>query len=374
MRTKGISVLFFVMILILVSCGKTAVAEVSWQEQYDLGVRYLSEGSYEEAILAFTAAIEIDPKQAPAYVGLADAHLGKGNLNEARETLEHALELVDDRESIEEKLLGLANILVENVDGHTNSSGGTLFSLREGFVAYTDLSNDEQHFISDIAEAVIKGDKESLLSAAQLGESIVENHVVTKALGDICLYTYWGGYKIGLAIKDMGNFQDDAFSESYWSIELRPENGTGYYATVLDATLKDGYDLPSTAAGYISMQDTVITQCNCSDWKWNGDYYSEELSNTYQLIDGQYRRGTNVTVEQGAMLESLRNGEFVRNWTYSYDYGDPNYNTSGENSRTVIYENGELVDGGINFGKHTIDDWGYGWELTDQAFIDRLYW
>ena len=44
----------------LSACG--AGTEKKWQEQYDLGVRYLSEGNYEEAVIAFTAAIEIDPK------------------------------------------------------------------------------------------------------------------------------------------------------------------------------------------------------------------------------------------------------------------------------------------------------------------------
>ena len=39
----------------------------TWQSRYDLGVRYLSDGRYEEAILAFTAAIEIDPKN-PKYL------------------------------------------------------------------------------------------------------------------------------------------------------------------------------------------------------------------------------------------------------------------------------------------------------------------
>lgn len=53
----------------------------TWQEQYDLGVRYLSEGNYEEAIIAFTAAIEIDPKQAPAYLGRGDAHSGVAKLS-----------------------------------------------------------------------------------------------------------------------------------------------------------------------------------------------------------------------------------------------------------------------------------------------------
>ena len=54
----------------------------TWQEQYDLGVRYLSEGNYKEAIIAFTAAIEIDPKQAPAYVGRGDAYVGVGRMGE----------------------------------------------------------------------------------------------------------------------------------------------------------------------------------------------------------------------------------------------------------------------------------------------------
>ena len=46
----------------------------TWQSRYDLGVRYLSDGNYEEAILAFTAAIEIDPKNAQAYEQRGDAY------------------------------------------------------------------------------------------------------------------------------------------------------------------------------------------------------------------------------------------------------------------------------------------------------------
>lgn len=87
--------LFLVLMLPLVSCGQST--EAQWQEQYDLGVRYLSEGKYEEAIIAFTAAIEIDPKQAPAYVGRGDAYVASGetdeNLAAARADYENAIEL-----------------------------------------------------------------------------------------------------------------------------------------------------------------------------------------------------------------------------------------------------------------------------------------
>ncbi len=47
---------------------------LTWQEQYDLGIRLLEEGNYEEAILAFTAAIEIDPRQGAVYAARGDAY------------------------------------------------------------------------------------------------------------------------------------------------------------------------------------------------------------------------------------------------------------------------------------------------------------
>ena len=86
------STLLLVVLLILSACSKpappSATPEISaWQEQYDLGMRYLSEGKYEEAILAFTAAIEIDPKQVPAYQGAADVYLALGETDKAVELL-----------------------------------------------------------------------------------------------------------------------------------------------------------------------------------------------------------------------------------------------------------------------------------------------
>lgn len=72
-------------------------AQARWQEQYDLGMRYLNEGKYEEAILAFEAAIKIDPKNPAAYLGAGDAHLAAAALAEdeqiKREHLEKALEM-----------------------------------------------------------------------------------------------------------------------------------------------------------------------------------------------------------------------------------------------------------------------------------------
>ena len=57
---------------------------MTWQEQYDFGIRYLSEGNYQEAILAFTAAIEIDPMHPDPYIGLYEAYVAIGDYESAQ--------------------------------------------------------------------------------------------------------------------------------------------------------------------------------------------------------------------------------------------------------------------------------------------------
>lgn len=103
----------------------------SWQEQYDLGVRYLSEGNYQEAILAFTAAIEIDPKRAPAYVGRGDAYVRSGetekNLAVARTDYERAIEL---DETLLDAYLKLAEVYQKQGDEEAAKQ-----ILQQGFAA-----------------------------------------------------------------------------------------------------------------------------------------------------------------------------------------------------------------------------------------------
>ena len=101
-----------VMLLSLAGCAKAPAAAdadetPTWQTQYDLGVRYLSEGKYEEAILAFNAAIEIDPKNPDAYFGRAQAYLALdgSDSNRARDDLQTARGLGLDSNELHERLL-----------------------------------------------------------------------------------------------------------------------------------------------------------------------------------------------------------------------------------------------------------------------------
>lgn len=100
MRRTVSLLLALVLLLTLGGCGKKDRG-AAWQEQYDLGVRYLSDGNYEEAIIAFTAAIEIDPKNADGYIGMAKAHIAMGDIDAALAVLSQGLNECDNPNAID---------------------------------------------------------------------------------------------------------------------------------------------------------------------------------------------------------------------------------------------------------------------------------
>lgn len=100
-------------VMLLSGCGGETR---TWQEQYDLGIRYLRDGNYEEAILAFEAAIEIDPKRADAYIGLAAVYVQQGDYEQAEETLERGLSESDDPTKIRRRLEELDELKPDKPD------------------------------------------------------------------------------------------------------------------------------------------------------------------------------------------------------------------------------------------------------------------
>lgn len=88
-----------ILILGLCACTKNTAA---WQDQYNLGLRYLSEGNYNEAIIAFTAAIEIDPQISTVYIGRGDAYFALGTEDYIAFAIEDYNTVIDmDRKNVD---------------------------------------------------------------------------------------------------------------------------------------------------------------------------------------------------------------------------------------------------------------------------------
>ena len=98
----------------LLGAAGCAYAKDDWQEQYDLGMRYLSEGNYEEAVLAFSAAIDIDSNRPEAYMGRAEAYEAIGDHEKALKDYKRAQRVA--RQNEDEDLVDELDILIEELE------------------------------------------------------------------------------------------------------------------------------------------------------------------------------------------------------------------------------------------------------------------
>ena len=94
----------------------------------DTGVKYLMDGKYEEAILAFNKAIEIEEKSTEARVYLAKGYVGNNEHDKAIEVLEEAQNLDITNEELLKEILEILNeidsdIAYEFLDRFINTIG-----------------------------------------------------------------------------------------------------------------------------------------------------------------------------------------------------------------------------------------------------------
>lgn len=120
--------------------AKTVKAEnlkKAFAEQISLGERYLLEQKYEEAIIAFNLAIEIDPKSVDSYLKLSEAYSGIGDYESAASALEKGYELTQDSRLAEamEKyrfLAGYGEVLSHLTDLMAQSDRNAVWDYQKG--------------------------------------------------------------------------------------------------------------------------------------------------------------------------------------------------------------------------------------------------
>lgn len=112
-------------------------------EQLALGDNYLLEMDYANALLAFEAAIAIDPLCAEAYIGAAEAHIGLGDLSGARDVLRQGLDAIGDDSRLVDMLGELSPQLTAS-----HQSG----DFEEAFALTLEASAGEIYYTTDGAE------------------------------------------------------------------------------------------------------------------------------------------------------------------------------------------------------------------------------
>lgn len=141
-------------------------------EQISLGEKYLSEENYDEAIIAFKKAIDIQPNNPELYIKLADAYTAKGDTDNAVKALEDGYEKTGD-ESIKKKLDELqVKIKYEKF-------------VKEGQTALSNKNYDEAVKSFESAIELKPNEAEPYLSASDgyIGKEDIDNAVKTLEKG-----------------------------------------------------------------------------------------------------------------------------------------------------------------------------------------------
>jgi len=282
----------FISIIMLMSVAACSKNVGTWQEHYDLGMRYLSEGNYKEAIITFNVAIEIDEKQVDAYIGLADAYIAQGDTEKAIEALEKGYK-VTKSDVLNEKIM----------DVSLNEYGATKFELRKFFKDYESITEEEKKLLDDAISLAETGDCYGLVELLRHGR---DNYGYSYLAGGTPVKNYFlstikDGQKIDLRMYTNGH-STRGNEYDYVVLEIRSENEDGNY-----------YEASAGDDGY---EKLLSMSCQCVDWQWNGEVTGIET----EIVPDKHFEGESDLHEisqKGFMKDNLREGLTSEIWEHS---------------------------------------------------------
>ena len=140
MKPKRFLSVLCVALLLLIGCSNSK----KQLEQYDLGIRFLNEANYEEAILAFKSSIEIDPYAVKPYAALASTYLLAGEYDNVSDVWSDAAANTDD--SVLQDIFESQGILYDDIRENFGQGGQNLWITGLTFDKETFLSGAETEF------------------------------------------------------------------------------------------------------------------------------------------------------------------------------------------------------------------------------------
>ncbi len=159
-----------------------------YAKQMDLGSRYLAEQNYQEAIIAFGKAIEIDPKQAEAYLKLGEAYSGIDEYEKAEAILAQGYDITKDER-------------IAKLQARFESKRQMIKPTEENLPEVTEeiMTKGEDNVVID-EDAIYKGilDKYYLAVSQHWNRQLLSD----EGLCDLCSY-YEGLSQIGYAFIDL---------------------------------------------------------------------------------------------------------------------------------------------------------------------------
>ena len=264
-RFYRITAVFMSILFLLAGCAKSAAEQL--KEQLELGQNYLLEMNYEGAVVAFSKAIELDPKSWEAYEGLTNVYIAQGQYDEAYVVFSQAEETVTDENALEELRTEIPRKITETL--LTGWSGGDDWQT----VYDSIVSEENEEMLLGLTEPVIVADEDGQGMGIYISSS-----------GNICLYigSYEDGMRSGYGIMGFDLGMERGFGQHFkvmyegqWANDY--PNGEGLYTNLF--------------LGEDGLEEVYIQGTYMDGWE-NGQmtrtdvYEGEASTETYTAVDG----------------------------------------------------------------------------------------
>ena len=325
---KKFNVFFVVLTLILglAACGSNAGA---WQEHYDLGTKYLNEGKYEEAVLEFTKAIDIDPKSAPAYVGRGDAYVGLAeNASDGAKAGEYYSKALTDYEKASELGDKSAQSKADSIQGIIGKNSAELKEL------YDCMASGN----TDGAVELMRGEKYINLSS-----SIADGYLMYRGSSGKTLaaypdnYYYYGDFSGGVrsgngiwicAVYGEDSRFDRRIYDGQWANDL--PDGKGHITTICDESKIQ------LEAGQTTSVRTEI------DGSFKNGLYHGDINEVWYMNDGDVHTWDTIKAVDGVyqpipVPEDMASDDYVQE-----NYANGEYLVSFANETTDLWDSGDV--------------------------------
>ena len=154
-------------VAILIGLGIYNTPTNRLNRQLDLGQKYLEEQNYEQAIIAFNQAIEIDDRCLEAYVGGIEAYVQSGNVEELSAFYEKALEAARSLEGeVLDANINYVSFIYIVVDDVYDELDKIIDTLGEGLVVTGDNAEIKEKLANYLIEYI-----EVLIAAKNYAEA-----------------------------------------------------------------------------------------------------------------------------------------------------------------------------------------------------------
>ncbi len=159
----AIGVALVLLAVIIIALNVFGDSDRKLQEQLDLGAKYLEEMDYERALVAFNAALEIEPKNADAYLGIVEVYIRTNDFEAALEYAQEGYEVTGD-ERLKEKI-----DMIESGDIFASNGWRMKMSGYDGegnLVFWHEYTYNLKGQMASIAKYNVQGEQEQYLELA----------------------------------------------------------------------------------------------------------------------------------------------------------------------------------------------------------------